>query len=263
MWNNVKNFLILGLVLISVALGATAYVFYKKPAERIVVPKEVEKLVSIEADRAAQKIKDKGGIEHAILDDKKNLIRDISELDPASRDTIQKLVERLGIKEKELKYYQSYTATITRQNARLAKLNDSTYRHSNPNLVVDFHLRGGLPGSAKDTSYINYQYRAGVNYAEYEKGGFLGLNKKRYIDVWLDDPNATINGLQRFRIQPKKDQFGVNVNATGMLIQDKPYIGPGVDVRLGRSVLSAEYLRDFQAKEWVPVFKYKFNILEL
>lgn len=263
MWNSIKNFLILGLVLLCVGLGVSTYIFYNKPAQKVVVPKEVEKLVNIEADRAAKKIKDKGGIEHAILDDKHNLIKEVAELDPASRDTIQKLAERLNISERDLKSVTTYVATIERKYQKLVKLNDTTYRHSNPNLTVDFHLRNGLEGSSRDTSYINYKYQAGVNYAEYEKGGFLGIGKKSYIDVWLDDPNATINGLQRFRIEPKKDQFGVNVNASGMLFQDKPYVGPGVDVRIGRSVISAEYMRDFKEKKWTPMFKYKFNLLEL
>ena len=262
--NFLRNLASLILVMLAGVSIYLAIYYYNKPAEKIKVPIEVEKLVTIEVEAATKKIKDKGGVEHAILDDRKNVIDNISDLDPASRDTISKLAQRLEITEKQLKHYVSYTATIERKYAQAVRLNDSTYRHSSPNLTVDFHLRGARDGSSRDTSFINYRYQAGINYAEYETKGFLGVfNKQRMIDVWLDDPNATLSGMQRFKIKPKPDNFGVSLNATGMLLEDKPYVGPGIDVRIGRSTFTGEYLRDFSDKKWTPSFRYKFNLLEL
>lgn len=246
-----------------ISIGFAVY-YYQKPAEKIVIPSEAKKLASIEVQSAVKKIKGSGGVERAILEDKKNLIKTITELDTSSRDSVRILVKKLGIAEKQLQHYVGYTAKIENSLARAARINDSTYRHSNPNISIDFVMKNALGDvSVRDSSYFKYKYQAKINYAEYNSKGFLGFGKKDYIEVWLDDPNATIQGMQRFRIEPKKDNFGVNVGASVLLLEDKPLVGPSVDVRLGRSTFTGEYLRNFSDKKWTPSFRYKFNLLEL
>ena len=121
---------------IALIVGAvTVWCLFPRTIEKK-VPIEIEKIVKIEVDNATKKIRDKGGVEHAIVDDKINLVKSISVIDTASRAQLKSVTEQLGIKEKQLKEYLSYTASLEGRLKHATRVNDSTYTRDDGNMKI-------------------------------------------------------------------------------------------------------------------------------
>ena len=108
------------------------------------------------------------------------------------------------------------------------------------------------PKDSVDTGYFNFKYDAQINYAQYwKKDWFLG-KKKQYIDFWIADPRATINGAKRVKFEPSEQKIKVDVNAASFYT-DRLSLGVDGGVTVGRTRVGGGYYYDMMDKKWKPV----------
>ena len=117
------------------------------------------------------------------------------------------------------------------------------------------------PKDSVDTGYFNFKYDAQINYAQYwKKDWFLG-KKKQYIDFWIADPRATINGAKRMKFEPSEQKIKVDVNAASFYT-DRLSLGVDGGVTVGRTRVGGGYYYDMMDKKWKPVVGVKYRLLE-
>lgn len=247
----IKNILIL-------VLAAICIYFFCNPIvkEKQVITKEVRDLANAEVERVNNKI-DAKGFEHAVHDEVENIFSSSSQLDDSSKRKLDSTLFLLGIKEKQLKEWKQYSTSL---EARLlyATTNDSSYTYSDKYANIEFVRPKDTIGSG----HFNLKYNAEINYAEYYKRDWFLGKKKHYVDFWIADSRASINGVKRIKFQPKEDRVKVDVNVSGFYT-DRLNIGADAGLTVDRTRIGAGYYYDFQDRKWRPVVSLKFKLLEL
>lgn len=200
---------------------------------------------------------DKKGFDHAVISDKENIVKSISQLDTNAQKKIDSLENQLGIKEKQLKHFISYSTTLEGKLLKAEKT-DTSFRYRDNWAYIEYVK----PKDTISTGHFNLKYNAEINYAEYwTKKHFLSP-KKNYIDLWISDPRATINGVKRIKIEPKQDNIGIEVNVLG-LYTDRLNIGIDGSLRVGKGRFGAGYVYDMLDSRWKPIIILKYNLLDL
>jgi len=242
-----KNFIILLLI------GVCVYLFLFRKKETVVekIPPEVTRTVELESDRINKKI-DEEGIEHAVVSELENTINKYKELHDSARIEIDSITDLLGIKQAQLNSYISYSTTLKDSLLYITSKTDTSYTFKDKSAVIEFVEPG---------KYFNFSYDAKINYATYsERRWFLG-KKKDYIDFWIADKRATINGVKKLKIEAPDRFFKVDLNAAAYYT-DKLHTGFDGGLNFGRLRLGAGYLYDTSVKEWRPVFTAKYKLID-
>lgn len=212
----------------------------------------VKEYVTVEVEKVVKQV-DSKGFDHAVIEDKENVIRSLKELNDSSKMQVDSLTKLLNIKDRQLKNWVSYSATLEDSLVSATKVNDSLFRYSGKNIKIEF-LSGDKPS-------FNYSYDATVNYAEYWKRDWFLGKKKHYIDFWIEDEKARINGVKRVSIQPRDKSFGISLNAGG-LYTDRLNIGFDAEIKTGKVYSTGGYYYDILQEKWRPVIGVKFRLLE-
>src|SRR5690606_1518722 len=162
--------------------------------------------VRMEVESVTKKI-DREGFEHAVISDKVNVIRHVSELDTSARKELDSVTRLLAIERKQLKEWKQYGISVKAQLD--AVRTDTSFRYSDKWTNIEYV-------KSKDTissGHFNFSYNAEVNYAEYWRRRWFLAPKKHYIDFWISDPRATINSVKRVKFEVKEPFVKVDVNA--------------------------------------------------
>lgn len=248
-----KNFLIIALAIVCIYL-----LFFRRTVEpetsRGVAP-EAKELVDAEVKRVNKNIDDKG-FEHAVIEEIENVVGNVDLIRDSARKEFDSIAHLLKIERNNIKEWRQVAATWRDSFLVAKRVSDTSYRYTNRWANIEFV-------SPKDTSkgrYFNYKYDAEINYVDYWTKRGLFSKKKHYIDFWINDTSATINGVKRIKIQPKESPV-LEVNAVGQHYIT-PSAGGEVMYRNGRMQLGGGYYYDFHHKRWVPAVRLKFNALQ-
>lgn len=245
-----KNLIIVLLALVC------AYLYFFKPKEKEAavierLPKEVVDDVNVEVDRITKKI-DSEGVEHALISETDNFIRSYEHLKDSARREMDSITRLLDIKNKQLKEYVSYNATLKDSLLRATHQTDTSYVYEDKYAKIEFNV---------PNKYFNFSYDARVNYATYYKRDWFLGPKKHYVDLWVSDPRATINGVKRLKIQPDEPFFKADFKASAFYA-DQVHVGSQAGVHLGRVRLGAGYYFNTTRREWLPIYTAEYKILD-
>lgn len=244
-------------VLITVlAVWIVFTLFRPKEEKKQVIAKPVKELVDAEVKRVNNKI-DQKGFQHAVIDEVANVVNDKSELNDSTKIKLEEATRLLGIKDKQIEHLLSYNATIKDQMLK-AQRTDTSFNYQDQWTNIQYVK----PKDSTNNGHFNFSYNAEVNYAEYWERKNIFSKKSHYIDVWISDKRATINGVQRIKIAPKHDKTYVDVNASSMYI-DRLLVGADANLHLGRTKVGGGYYYDFLLQKWRPIVSVKVNLLEL
>src|SRR5699024_939990 len=162
----------------------------------------------------------------------------------------------LEIKKAQLNSYISYSATLEDSLLKATRYTDTSFVYSDKYTKIEF-----VQDSLK-SPYFNFSYDANVSYATYWKRDWIFGKKKGYIDFWIADSRATINGVKKLKIQRPERFFKIDINASSYY-SNELHTGFDGGLNFGRLRLGAGYLYDTSVKEWHPVFTAKYNLLDL
>src|SRR5699024_4237774 len=206
-------------IIIVLLISVCVYLLFFKKSEKIVerIPEEVVRTVEVEVDRVIKKI-DKEGFEHAVMEEVENYTRSYDSIRDSAKQEIDSIISLLEIKKAQLNSYISYSATLEDSLLKATRYTDTSFVYSDKYTKIEF-----VQDSLK-SPYFNFSYDAKINYATYsERRWFLG-KKKDYIDFWIADKRATINGVKKLKIEAPERFFKVDLN-TSAYYTDKLHTG--------------------------------------
>lgn len=222
---------------------------------KVDIPQEARESVDASVKGIINTVDEKG-FNHAVMGDKENLVQSITQLNDSSRREVDSVKRLLKIKDKQLIEWIQYATTLEGRKLPASKTDTGFYFKDKYALIELVK-----PKDTLSKEYFNFKYNAEINYAEYyKKDWFLG-RKKQYIDFWIADPRATINGVKRVKIEPKQDNLKIDVNASGFYT-DRLNLGLDAGLTINRTRIGGGYYYDMIDKEWTPVISVKFRLLE-
>lgn len=251
-----KNVLIAILILVCGFL-AWQWLITPKPTQNTATEKIAESgraLVDIEVGNIKRKV-DEHGIERALIDDRKQLISSYKQLKDSSKREIDSLQKLLNIRNKQLISYTSITSTLRDSLMKAINYGDSVYKYSDNYAKISFN---------RPKELFSLQYDAEVNIVEYWKRSWFLAPKKPYLELWLSDPRATINGVKRLKIEPKMDNFALKFKGVGRYNgkYQEVYAGGGVGFEARRFEFQGDYLYDFTTNAWYPSISGSWKLFE-
>ena len=199
-------------IIIGILIAVCVAIWFARPTtEEKTIEPTVQKLVDTEVKRVNKKIDEKG-FDHAIIEEIENTVNrgDISDSVKNELDSITKI---LGIKDRQLNHYIRYSATLQdsllKAKEMVSDIGDTVYTYNDKwaNITYVPDISGG---------HFNFKYNAEINYTEYWKREGLFRNKKHYVDFWISDQRATVNGVDRIKFNTKKKASTLTVNALAM-----------------------------------------------
>lgn len=244
-------------ILMAILVGLCVWLFFipkKKVIEK--VPVEVKEFVEIEVERVTKKI-DEQGFEHAVAEEVENVVRSRNQLSDSAQIVLDSITNLLNIKDKQLKHYISYSTSLEGKLLE-AERTDTSFHYKDKWARIEYVL----PKDTLGNGHFNFKYNADVNYAEYWKRDWILGRKKHYVDFWIADPRATINGVKRIKFEPKDPFVKVDINASSYYT-DRLNLGFDGGVHFGRTRVGGGYFYDMVDNKWRPLVNVKFNILEL
>lgn len=247
--NIFKNILIIALV---IALGYFIFIPRKGSDKVERVPYPVKEYVELEVERVVKMI-DEEGLEHAVTREVDNVIKHYEQLSDSAKLEIDSVNRLLGIARNQLKEWRSYAITLEDSLLRAEKVGD-TYVYNDKWSEIKF-----TPDES--AGHFSLKYDAKINYAEYWKRDWFLGRKKHYIDFWIEDPRATVNGVKRVKFEPKKPFLGFEIDLVGRVGHDIEF-GSEALMRIGNGKLGAGYSYGLKDREWKPVFVGKYNLLK-
>ena len=245
-----KNFIIVALLL----LCAYLFFLYKAPVVNDKMPNEAKDLVEAVVKDVNKKIDEKG-FEHAVIEEVQNTITTIYQMDSSAISERDSVVKLLKIERSQLKEWQQ-NAITWRDSFLIAKQrSDTVYSYTDKWADIDFVK------PKNDTPYFNFKYDAEINYAKYDERKWLLGKKRDYVDFWINDQRATINGVKRLKFEVPERMWGAEVNAHG-LYTDRLNLGFEGMVRFGRYKAGGGYYYDMNTNDWKPMLSVKFKVLD-
>lgn len=247
-----KNIIILILALFC---GFLVYKYITKPVSLIdpgtvKVAKSGRDLVDIDVKNINKYIDEKS-FEHALIDDKNQVLGETDSLTDSSKIIIDSIKTLLKIKDRQLISYTSLIATLRDSLLVATNHGDSLWTYQDGLASMSFNL---------PREQFSFQYHAKIDYAEYWKRKWFLAPKRQYLDIWIPDKRATINGMQRLRIEPKPDQFDLTLNGTAQYHIDDIGLGGRLNIRVGRVTGSGSYLYYPRYGDWKPAFSLDYEI---
>lgn len=219
------------------------------------LPPEAKEAVSADVKNVTKKI-DQNGFQHAVIADKENVLKSLNQLDDSSKRKLDSVLLVLNIERKQFKEWRQYNTSIVAKGLPALKT-DTGFYYKDKYAHIEFIK--GKDSLSKEK--FNFSYNAEINYAEYHKKDWFLGRKKHYIDFWIADTRATVNGVQRVKIEPKQDKVKVDVNASGFFT-DRLNLGVDAGLSVGRARVGGGYYYDMVDRQWKPLVSVKFRLLE-
>ncbi|SUJ19030.1 Uncharacterised protein [Sphingobacterium spiritivorum] len=245
--------------LLAVAVIVLLYiVLTKKDVKESGITPVAKEMVKAEV-KAVNKVIDQKGFEHAVISDKENIVSSISQLDSAAIKELDSVKAQLNIKDKQLKQWINYSVSLEGRLLQ-AQRTDTSFRYQDQWANIEY-IR---PTDTIGNGYFNFKYNAEINYAEYWKRDWLLGPKKHYIDFWVADKRASVNGVKRIKYEVKESSFGLDVSGKALFngVDQRIYIGSEASIDIGRFNISGSYLYSPVVDRWYPFVSGKYRLLE-
>lgn len=224
--------------------------------ERVVeLPPEAREAVDANVKNIQNKVDDKG-FHHAVINDKENVVRTITELDSSAINDLDSVSRLLQVARKQIVEWREYATTLEERKLP-ADRTPTGFKYKDEYASIELVK----PKDSVDTGYFNFKYDAQINYTEYWRRDWILGKKKHYIDFWIADPRATINGGKRVKFEPSPQKVKVDVNAVSFYT-DRLNLGVDGGVTVGRTRVGGGYYYDMMDKKWKPVVGVKYRLLE-
>lgn len=246
------------IIVVLIALCAFfAYKFYsseKKDPATEKIADSAREMVKAEVENITKKVGD-NGIERALIDDEKQVAQSINDIDSTSRKETDSLKRIVGIRDNQIISLTSVISRLKAENLKAVNSGDSVYTYSDSFAHISFN---------RPSETFSLQYDAKIDMAEYWKRTWFLAPKKRYLELWMSDPRATINGVKRLRFEPKADNFKVQLKGISDYSgkHKEIYVGGGVEVETRRFEYQGNYLYDFSTNKWYPGFRVGLKLVE-
>lgn len=252
-----KNFGLFFLSGVIVALLIKIFLFPVEKEIRVEIPAEAVAAVKADVTNINQKIS-KNGFEHTVHKDKENVIKSIAQLNDSSKYWATKYFEEVGIKEKQARVIAAYEATVKAYDLEAEKT-ATGFSYSDQWAKIEYKRSKDSVGNG----HFNFSYNAEVNYSEYWKRKHFLAPKKHYIDFWINDPRATVNGVKRIKFETKEPTFGLDVSGKALYngVDQKVYVGGEASLDIGKVNLSGAYLYAPAVGKWFPFVSGKYSLL--
>jgi hypothetical protein len=119
------------------------------------------------------------------------------------------------------------------------------------------------PTDTTDQGQFDYKYNDSITVVQYWKRKWILGAKKSYIDIFSNDPNATVNGVKRMVVEQKEPTFGLRVQAVGNYSFSRKLlnIGPGLQFDFKRFSLVGTYYYDFDANQFRPSVGARYDLI--
>lgn len=234
--------------------------FYKAPVviEPNKIGKETQEMVEAEVRRVNKKIDEKG-FEHAVIDEVANVVTSTTVLDSTAIRERDSVIALLGIERKQLREWKQYNVTW-RDSVLVAIRNDSGFRYVDKWADIQY-VR---PKDTISNGHFNFRYNAELNHAEYWKRGWFLGKKKHYIDFWVADKRATVNGVKRLKFEVEEPKFGMDMGAKTLYngVDRRIYMGGEVGIDIGKVTIQGSYMYSPVDGKWYPFVSGKYKVLE-
>lgn len=249
-----KNLILTVLVLIVGILTWRLITKEDPDPSTVSIAKTAKNHVALDVENINKKVGE-NGIERALFEDAKQVLGANDVLTDSSQKEVDSLKTLLKIKDNQL---IAYTGIVSRFKDSLMKAKnsgDSLYTYSDKYASISFN---------RPDETFSLQYDAQVNMAEYWKRDWFLAPKKRYVELWMNDPRATINGVKRLRVDPKPENFALKLKGVGEYNakHQEVYFGPGIEIETRRFEYEGQYLYDYKTNKWYPGFKVGFKVFE-
>lgn len=245
-------------VIIFILLCSVIYLFffYKAPiinkAKEEVTP-EMKELADAEVEKV-NKLIDQKGFQHAVDEEIENVVRNYTQIVDKAKERLDSVIKLRKIDSLKVIEWRSYAVAFQDSFLAAKQISDSVFKYDGSNLSLEFVNK-------KDTPYFNYNYNADIDYLRYwDKKSFLS-QKKQYMDFWVNDKRATINGVKRIKIEAEPKTV-TSIKASSFLNRDYFMIGPEISFEKNRYQINVMPYYDLNSKTWIPSVKGSFSILE-
>jgi len=239
-------------ILILILLGVCAYLYFNPKIEVEKEPYYIKEYVDQEVKRVNKQI-DEQGFEHAVARAVENVVKRYEQLSDSAQIELDSINNLLNISRNQLKEWRSYAVTLEDSLLRAEKIDD-TFVYSDKWSEIKF-----TPN--EDAGHFSLKYDAKINYAEYwKKSWFLG-KKKHYIDFWIEDPRATVNGVKRIKFEPNKPFLGLQIDAVSRVGKNIEVGGEAL-IKLGNGKIGGGYMYSFDNESWNPVIIGKYGLID-
>lgn len=218
------------------------------------ITKAAKNRVDLDVQNIDKKIR-QNGLKTALINDAKQVIGSTEDLTDSSKKEADSIIKFLRIQNKQLVSYTQVQSRTIDSFMKAVNYGDTLFKHDGEYAKISFNL-------PKQT--FSLQYDAKVNLAEYwRRDWFLGP-KKRYLEIWMTDTTASINGVKRLRVEPKPDNFALKIKGIGVYNgkHQEAYFGPGIEVETRRFEYEGQYLYDYGTSKWYPGFKVGYKLFE-
>lgn len=232
-----STFIIVALCILLV--GAVLWGFSERKARdnsETISAKEVAALTNPEAP-LVKKATDALNQKHSTFETTNNAVsKNTVAVSKSVLDTIAKLS---GVDKTKITNWQEIAMTSQAKYLKAVEVIDSLknvsayYKGKYIELTYRLPLN---PTDPNDKGSFDYKYNAKLNTVVTNTGvRFLGApigTQREFTDVFMDDTNATIDGLRSLRIKPNENPFNINGNIfSNYLFEDKSVIA-GVQIKI-------------------------------
>ncbi|MDR2274340.1 MAG: hypothetical protein LBF27_25760 [Sphingobacterium sp.] len=245
------------IVVLFIAVGVLTYLLLKK-SEQVKdsqIAQQAKENVKLDVENLKQKL-DNQGLQHTIMSDKENIVKSIKEIrDSSDKKKLDSVTKLLNIRDKQLTYYASYSASLEGKLLKAEKT-DTGFYYSDKWANIQYVK----PKDTSGNGHFNFKYNAEINYAEYWKKSSFIAPKKHYIDFWINDPRATINGVKRLKIEAKEPSL--KIEGSSMVMYDgQAHFGADVGINIGKVKVGTSYMYNTVTGDWKPYYYGKFKLI--
>lgn len=264
---NLKNYLMVALILIAVGSIIAALHFKRKSESVVALPDQVKKQVQAEATIIARKV-DKEGLQHVTIKETENIIpidrKDRIAISQGVMDTTAKALARVGILEKQLQSLTIINSTLTAENLKAKQIiKDGRVAYGYKDKYVNLEYTPPSTTDTLDKGKFDFAYNADLNIVQYwKRNWFLGA-KHSYIDIYSNDPRTTVNGVKRLKFEQKQPIFGLRIQAGANYNPQtgSAGFGPAARFDVGRFSIQGNYTYYPESERWRPSINANYDLV--
>ena len=245
-----KNLLIIALIAICGLLGFKLLTIPKADPTAKKIAQTGRDLVDIDVQTITKKV-GTDGIERALINDKEQLVKSYNDLEAESQRKLDSIAAIVGIQQRRINRYTSTIATIRDSLLKATNQGDTVYTYSDKFANISFN---------RPKELFSFKYNAELNMIEYWNRSWFLTPKRNYVEFWMADPRATINGVKRVVFEPKKDNFDLKLKATGQYHLNELGFGGKVSLRIGRVTGNGSYLYYPSFGNWQSSFGVDYDL---
>ena len=262
------NVLFTGLAVTCVLFGIYIILLVKQLNAIQSTKSKEERETKAEAKIIARKV-DQQGLEHVIAEAAGKILPRSTAKAAVSVGILDTSAMAIGILKKQIENLTVISTRLMAENLKahqaLDAYNKPVYKYSDKNLQAEF--KPGDPADTTDKGSFNFIYDADLTITQYwKRNRVLGLpigTKNSYIDIYSNDPRATIKGLKRLTVKQNQPRLGLRVQGITSYNIQRGLILPGAGLQfdIGRFSVQGNYVYDAQEEYWIPSVTGRYDIV--